>query len=88
MSPYQYQYYSFLEKKRRQAINNACLVQFAYGQIKDAVDHGIIPWEDPEYNKYWVLLSEDDQQKFISEIEGWPSSQKLTFEDDTEEPVK
>ena len=61
---------------------NACVMWQAIGQIRYAIDHDIVPWENPHYKKYWILLSEEDKQKFISEIKEY----NLTLEDDTEEP--
>ncbi len=69
MTPQQYQYYSFLEESRKRAMFRTLLSQQTVSIIRRAIDSGIDPREDPDLRKYWLLLTEDEQQNFISEIE-------------------
>lgn len=83
MTPYQYQYYSFLEERRKRAMYNYSLVLNAISVIRRAVEHGIDP-RDPDLDQYWKLIDEDMQKLFIEEFE---NGQYLTLEKDTEDPV-
>ena len=59
------------------------LVLNAITAIRRAIERGIDPRIDPDLQKYWLLIDEDMQELFISEIEG----KHLTFENDTTKPT-
>ena len=69
MTPYQYQYYSFLENARKRALYQHSLAMNALTAIRRAVNAGIDPRTDPDLHGYWILISEDDRQRFISELD-------------------
>lgn len=82
MNAYQQQYYMYIDSKRRQIAYKNYLMRQNLSIVRQAVDHGVIPWEDPEIKKYWLLLTEDDKDKIITEVKEWC----LTLEKDTEDP--
>ena len=80
MTPYQYQQYSFLEQQRKRAMYNYSLVQNALSILRKAIHDGKDPRTDPDLNKYWILIDENNKELLISEM----NDLFLTLEKDTE----
>ncbi len=78
------QYYSYLERRRRQAIQYNCLSYYNYYVIKEKILGGIDPRYDPDLStEYYVLIDEFGKNLFVPELS---SMGFLTFEDDTLPP--
>lgn len=68
-NPYQTQYYSWLENRRRQAIYNFALSYHNIHFIRDKILDGVDPRYDPDLSaEYYVLIDEYGANLFESEM--------------------
>lgn len=75
MSAQQLQYYSFLERQRKQSMYNQSLTYHYISMIRRLIAAGGKPWEDPELSaQYYMLIDEYGLQLF-------------QFEDESGEPM-
>lgn len=79
MTDQQYHYYQFYDWHRKSALYKYNIYTNAKNKIKNAIAIGRDPRIDPDLKPYWILISEDDQKFFASEIRDLG----LTFEDES-----
>ena len=81
----QTQYYSFLERTHRQAIQCRALInQYNYQIIKHFILNGGNPAEDPDISSdFWKLIDEFGEKLFADEL----AKNNLVFENDTVKPL-
>ena len=68
-NPYQTQYYTWLQNRRRQAIYNFCLSYHNINFIRDQILNGTDPRNDPVISaEYYALINEYGTALFESEM--------------------
>ena len=66
------QYYSFWENDtRKKAMYNYCLTNYYIHTIKNAINNGVIPTEDPNLSsQFYILIDEYGIELFVDELSG------------------